>query len=494
MEEQKKVLRILKFGLICRNMVDIGKPEIWLSQLEFDEKLQDIFGESTENFEIETKVFKQVCGLAINDIVHFKFPYIDYVENSQFNYFSEETLKKFISKNRDNCLQISVQGKFHKSGILQARYHKPYDKDENGYHIQTAIDMARLNLKKLAIHIPEKFCELLSIKELSKRNTIATIGNETWMIGSLKDFTSEILGPVLRAQLKKTIKIADIRDTRCMSSTLIQIYKTDPICNNINEFIQVEQYGKEIRGLGSLDSGYHTRHADVITKSFEHNLSNDEEAAVFTFGLSDLLLFNETFKEIVHETQNSKKIQTEYAAILYNTTHYSCILDWVYLEKYLIDIYSDLFLRKISQKNTRPEQMLQIQKQSMNDLIAYQTEITPYPSRQEFLTQVRIAHKIPELQEKFERKRDLSTDYVIQEYTLRTNKTMQFINVFMAATACFSLMEVILTICEQSKENITFWSWITIALFLSIIFIVLLVNKIVKLRLRKKLTSQNIKL
>jgi len=203
MEEQKKILRILKFGLICRNMVDIGKPEIWLSQLEFDEKLQDIFGESTENFEIETKVFKQVCVLAINDIVHFKFPYIDYLEDSTLNYFSEETLKKFIQKNRDNRLQISVQSKFHKSGILQARYHKPYDKDENGYQIQTAIDMSRLNLKKLAIHIPEKFCELLSIQELQKRNTIATIDNETWIIGSLKDFTSEILGPVVRAQLKK---------------------------------------------------------------------------------------------------------------------------------------------------------------------------------------------------------------------------------------------------------------------------------------------------
>jgi hypothetical protein len=139
-------------------------------------------------------------------------------------------------------------------------------------------------------------------------------------------------------------------------------------------------------------------------------------------------------------------------------------------------MYSRLLSQAIARESTTPEQMLEIQQQSMRDLIAYNSGITPYPSREEFLEKARVAHRIPELQEKLEKKRDVATEYVIQEYTLKTNKSIQLVNIFISATAAFGLMEVILTI--SYRDNKIFWGIMTFLLFAFMIVLLWGMNKI----------------
>ena len=114
----------------------------------------------------------------------------------------------------------------------------------------------------------------------------------------------------------------------------------------------------------------------------------------------------------------------------------------------------------------------------------YTAGITPYPSREEFLEKARLAHRVPELQEKIEKKRDLATDYVIQEYTLRTNKAIQLVNIFVSATAAFGLMEVILSISQQQTSKV-FWGGITAAMFIGVLVFLSVSSKIVLSKSRR---------
>ncbi|NUM36241.1 MAG: hypothetical protein HUU50_16995 [Candidatus Brocadiae bacterium] len=458
----KENLKIHSFAVILRNIIDLGKPQMpdFFEQEEAEELFSEVLEKKTEWFEVIKYVFGQVCTLAKKDIVHLEFPCVQLLDLPKVYYMEDAEVLKNFEKNPLHTAQIYLS--IHRSGVLQTNIHIRFENEE-GYSVQQAIDLARLNLRTLAIQIPENLAKKVEISQ--KEDRIRWIQSEkgTFLVASLKDLTTELLRPVVCQILQKKGSLNPIRDNRCISSTLVQVYKTSPECKSIEKFVEIGNYGKEIRGLGSLDRSYEGRSDAIVEQSF-CNLSVDEEVGVFTFGLSDLMLFDTHFGDIVEKSFKEKSFKDPYAVVLYNSSHYSCLLEWVYLEKYLIDLYSRLLSQSIAREKTTPEQMLIIQKQSMHDLIAYQSGITPYPSREEFLEKARNAHRIPEMQEKLEKKRDLATDYVIQEYTLRTNKSIHLVNIFVSASAVFALMQVILEI-QQVGSNKSIWGIVTTILF-----------------------------
>ncbi len=472
-------LKIMDFAVIIRNVVDLGKPKSFFGKERSSEIFKDIIADSTEYFETMHYVFSQVCSLSKYDMIHLELPEIQMLQRSRILYENEDTIIQAFAKGP--CYTAQVYPSLHRSGALITNLHIRFQ-SEAGYSIEDAIELARLNLRTLAIKIPEKLCK--GFQWDTKLEHIRWIQRPegTFLIGNLKDFTSELLRPLFINALSKTIELNPLRDHRCISSTLVQVYKTNPPCDSIREFTDVKNFGKAIRGLGCLDRNYETRSDDIVAESFSHDLASDEEVAVYTFGLSDLMLLDTSFEQTVDETFKSKKMKDRYAAVLYNTCHYSSLLEWVYLEKYLIDLYSVLLSREIAGENTTPEKMLALEKQTMHDLIAYRSGITPYPSREEFLEKARQAHRIPELQEKLEKKRDLATDYVIQEYTLRTNKSIQLVNIFISATAAFGLMEVVLSISNQPDEKHVFWGIVTSILFVITLSLLWGVSKILMAR------------
>ena len=472
----KQDIKIHSFAVILRNIVDLGKlQEIeFLTQEEAESLFEEILEKETEWFHVTKDVFGQVCTLAKKDIVHLELPPIRILDIPKLYYLEDAKILENFEKNPLHQAQIYLS--LHRSGVLQVNIHIRFEKEE-GYGVKEAIELVRLNLRTLAIEIPQKLCQKKEFFKSQEHLRWIQKDNRTFLVGSLKDLSTELLRPLLCKYLEKKARLHPVRDHRCIASTLVQIYKTSPVCESIEKFIEIGNYGKEIRGLGSLDRSYEARTEAVVEQSFS-NLSVDEEVGVFTFGLSDLMIFDTHFNQVVEEMYKEKAFKNSYCAVLYNSAHYSCLLEWVYLEKYLIDLYSRLLSQSIARENTTPEQMLLIQKQSMNDLIAYQSGITPYPSREEFLEKARVAHRIPEMQEKLEKKRDLATDYVIQEYTLRTNKSIQLINIFISATAAFGLMQVILTI-EQIGSAKSFWGLITAILFLITLMILWGVHRLI---------------
>ena len=470
-------LKILDFAVIIRNMVDLGKPDQFFKQDRAQEIFQEISGKETELFRVGNQVFRQVCSLAYQDIVHLELPDVQLLDYPKLSFMEDDKVIELFEKGPLHT--INIWSALHRTGVLQSNMHIRFQKT-SGYDVDEAIELIRLNLRPLAIKIPDQLCGKVEL--VAKDHKVRWIQSDkgTFLVGSLKDLTSELLRPLFIKYLRP-FKLQPLRDHRCISSTLIQIYETNPACKSIEKFVRADCYGKELRGLGALDRSYQARTEAIIHDSFLNDLSVDEEVGVFTFGLSDLIIFDASFSEIVKDMYQQRKFADPYGVVLYNSMHYSCLLEWVYLEKYLIDLYSRLLSRSIAKEKTTPEQMLDIQKQSMHDLIAYQAGITPYPSREEFLEKARDAHRVPEMQENLEKKRDLATDYVIQEYTLRTNKSIQLVNIFISATAAFGLMEVVLSI-EQGNGDKMMWGILTAALFLMTLLILWGINKVLMLR------------
>ena len=466
-------LKIVDFAVILRNIVDLGKPQ----EACFDEEsaksvLQDVLTSNSEWFMVASDVAQRVCSLAKHDIIRLELPDIEVLDvgsnTKRLYYCSEEDIIQKLASGQLSKVNIALT--IHRSGVLLVNFHMRFQ-NSDGMPIDQAIENARINLRPLVMKLPvnqlfrpEVVSDEDKIKEDRGRFIVSNDAN--LFIGSLKDLVSEVIRPNLIKRLSSKFGLQPLRDHRCISSTLLQIYAMNPACDRIDTFVMPAQFGREIHGLGSLDRAYKNRSENMVTSALGNDLADDEEAGVFTFGLSDLIMFDSSLDKIVETTVQQKKYKDRYAAVLYNTTHYSCLLEWVYLEKYILDLYNRMLSRTIARKNTSPEEMLVIQKQTMHDLIGYKAGITPFPSREDFWEKARVAHRIPEAQEKFEKKRDLATDYVIQEYTLRTNKSIQLINIFISATAAFSLMQVIVNIWQPGLPGHKSW-WVlgTMVLF-----------------------------
>lgn len=463
-------LKILDFAVIARNLVDIGKPEETVEADKILLWLKEVITPESEYASVINQVSQTVCSLSKKDMVRFEFPALEILDLPRVHYLPDDEVKDIFYKNEKYLLNIYAA--LHNTGNLVANMHLRF-KDEQGISINKVIEYVRINLRTLAIKLPQNFSKYIDFEQKTlERIRFVRTSEENFLIGSLKDLTSEVLRPILIKLLKDKLDLDKPRSLRCLSSTLTQIYKTNPVCNRIENFVSPNTFGKELFGIGTMDRSYHERNSNLIEEVFSHNLSNDDELGVFTFGLSDLMIFNQDFDDIVRMTSKKKQFKDSYSSVLYNTTHYSSLLEWVYLEKCIIERYNQLLSHAISNEKTTPEKMLSLQKQSMHDLISYKAGITPYPSREEFLEKARVAHRIPEFQEKLEKKRDLATDYIVQEYTLRTNKSIQLVNIFVSGTATFGLIEVALSISEQEQGRQLTWWLLTIGVFVtSLVFL-----------------------
>lgn len=484
-------LKILDFAVIIRNKVDIGRPKAWSEQTR-DKTLQELKSIIPQENELAValeKVFTAVCSLSKNDMIRFELPEIELFGDRMYHKTDQEA-QDIIA--REKPIKVQVFPAIHRSGVLIANFHIRFQNSQ-GFSTEDAIEYTRTNLKSVAIKIPEKFVSHIDIREKfsaieeKEKEELRFIKKDggLYLIGSLKDYTSFILRPIIR-KLLKNLEMENVFLSRCISSTLTQIYKTSPECDNIDAFTSIDQYGVNILGIATMNKNY-KQLSTQVAKGFSESLSSDQEFAVYTFGLSDLLICNSSMKEVTSSIQKQKHFKQEYTAVMYNTMHYGILLEWIYLEKFIIDHYNRLLSHSISSEKTSPEEMLSLQKQSMHDLMVYKVGITPYPSREEFLEKARIAHRIPELQEKLEKKRDLAMDYVLQEYTLRTNKSIQLVNLFVSATAAFGLMEVILSISDQETGR-AFWAGLTVILFISVVIFLSISSKFIASRKNRSIS------
>lgn len=473
-------IKFIDFAVIIRNIVDIGRPEEFPKPEKAIEIFKEISAPTTESLEIITAVFNQVCSLSKYEMIHLELPALRFVQRPKIFYDADDKIVDYFNNNLDQALQVYLT--LHRSGALIVNFHL-HLKNVDGYSMDTALNIVRMNLTTIAVEIPAQLAEKITIKQDQERPRWIIRPQGKFVVLTLKDFASECIKPIIVDVLSEFTDIDDIRDNRCISSTLIQVYKTEPPCQNIQEFVTPEKFGREIRGIGCLDRCYLAHPDSLIKESFAHDLATDEELSVYTFGLSDLILCETSFDQVVDETFRTKKIRDRYSAVLYLTTHHSCLLEWVYLEKYLIDLYSSLLSKEIAQYNVTPEKMLELQKLSMHDLIEYRSGITPYPSREEFLEKARQSHRIPDLQERLEKKRDLATDYVIQEYTLRTNKSIQLVNISISATAAFSLIQVLVSIYSPiSPVDYDAWFLATGGTFIATLILLWCLNKLIMRR------------
>lgn len=299
-------LKILDFAVIVRNIIDLGKIHKFEKDKVEDilQLFKDISPETSEHFEISNYVFQRVCTLARYDLIRMELPPIEIIDERKIYLWDDEKVVNAFKEKKS--YKVEVFPAIHRTGVVMVNMHLHFD-THGGYEVTKAIELTRINLRTLAIKIPDILVKDLSLGQNEERFRWVQNEEGTFLVGTLKDFTSELIRPLFQKLLKKKYLIDSIRDYRCISSTLIQIYKTNPPCKSIDDFIEIDNYGKEIRGLGSLDRAYHSRTDVAIYDSFSNNLSADEEAGVFTFGLSDLMLFDSSFQTVVDEVYQKEK-------------------------------------------------------------------------------------------------------------------------------------------------------------------------------------------
>lgn len=477
-------VKIVDFAAITRSLLDLGKPqEPFHRGKAIAEALQDLFLiPETERFTVCKKVAQQVCSLAESDMLRMEMPPLEIVDKPKLYFLPDDKIGQVFVQEKKHTAYLDIA--LHRSGVLLLNMHMRFT-DPCGIDVSAAIEDVRMNLRQVAIKIPERLASLDIPKMREDRCRYVSGDEGSFFVGTFKDFASEIVRPLFIERLKYKFDLQPLRDNRCISSTLVQIYRTDPECTSVSEFLRPDRFGREMRGVGTMDRNYESRNESVVVESFAGDLSADEEAGVYTMLLSDLIIFDSTFDKLVQSKVDTNEYRDPYSAMLYYTTHYSCILEWVYLEKYLINLYNRMLSRTAVQAETSPEMMLSIQKESMHDLIGYKAGITPYPSREDFWEKARIGHRIPDAQEKMEKKRDLATAFVLQEYTLRTNRSIQLVNIFISATATFGLMEVILSIAQE-KTGKVYWGICVVLLFAGMLFLLWGMNKLFMALARKK--------
>jgi hypothetical protein len=300
------------------------------------------------------------------------------------------------------------------------------------------------------------------IKQISEKD------NQVLLVSNLKNFGSYLLREYIRKKINASFlgkDFGEVRMDKCTSTTLIEIYKTNPPCDSA-EFLKIEKYGRELRGVGSMDQAYQNRADHLVMSTFESNFSDDEEMSLYLMGLSDFLIYNKKLEEVLPEEKRRLQTSSDYLATKYISYHYESLLDWVYVEQTLIRMYDLLLSRSMARESIRPEEMLSLQKNSMQDLIEYSDGITPFTTRADILEKARVMYRIPEDQEKLEKKRDMVTEYVMQEYSLRTNKGIQILNLIISATITFELMQLILQIAESKSPS--FWSSASALIFVGL--------------------------
>ncbi|MEK7486906.1 MAG: hypothetical protein AABZ60_21485, partial [Planctomycetota bacterium] len=265
-------LKILDFAVILRNLVDLGKPEVSITEERVLPLIQDIIVQETEYGGVIKQVSQTVCSLSKKDIVRFEFPSMEILDLPRVHFLSDNEVINAFHENPHYTLTTCAA--LHITGNLVANMHLRFTSKE-GIPVSRAIENIRINLRTLAIKLPECFIKKLDFdKKTADRFHFVHTDAETFLVGSLKDLTSEVLRPILIRCLKDKLGLDEPRSLSCLASTLTQIYQTNPICESVEKFVSPHHFGNAMFGIGTMDRSFEERPVTLIQESFSHNLSN----------------------------------------------------------------------------------------------------------------------------------------------------------------------------------------------------------------------------
>lgn len=420
-----------------------------------------LVGAETPLFTSLQQVALRVCSLVGNRQLILPLRSVDVAALPRADQLSADEVRAQLPELAWRTLRVSLL--LHQSGVACLRYEARFD---DGLDVEAAVAAARLGLETLVIRTPAGFARELP-EHVTWVKPVVTEGEQRVWVGSLRDVSSHLLRGQLRDALSAVLptRFGEVRSHKLINTTLIEITDAPAIADK-RAATRIESLGRELRGIGSLDVAYATRADQLINEAFSEDLSHDEELGLYLLGASELVLFDQTAKPVL-ESESARLGTDPYLASRYISGHYACLLEWIQLERFLIGMYDSLMSRSMT-RDVSPDEMLALQRSSMQDLLEYGEGITPYATRAACLEHARQLYRLGDEQQRLEKKRDVVADYVMQKYSLRTNNGIALLNLIVSATVAFEVIQLGLAISESSAPL----PWAAAS---SVFFIVLLV-------------------
>lgn len=456
-------LRVRDMTVTWRHALDVGALGLteFQGRRELERRLEDAGAIVAPDpvFEQQRKVSYRVCSLVAHKALILQLPGLELACVDGAEDRSNADLAA-LTDLAWTPLRISLL--LHQSGVALIKYTARF---EESLSTPDAVARIRLGLQALLLRGPARYAnEQLGERERQWVRTIGEDGDQvTWCAG-LRDFSAHVLRHYLQTQLGPQLEtpFGAPRTTKVYSTTLIEIDQTEPRCEALNDFVAIERHGRALRGVATMDQAYPTRADQLVAESFAEDLSQDEELGLFLLGLSDLVLYTTRADEAWPHERERLGLADDYVAARYIAGHYACLLEWLYVERYLIEMYDRLLSRSMT-RDLMPEEMLRLQRSSIQDLLEYGEGITPYATRAAIRERAREVLRLPEEQERLEKKRDVVADYVMQKYSLRTNRGIGLLNIIVSATVAFELVQLVMAIAESRRPAV--WSLVSALLF-----------------------------
>lgn len=460
-------LRVSDLTVTWRHCLDLGG----LEQTEFTKKealeksLIEARGAAAPDaiYAAQRGAGARVCGLVAHRCFDFALPAIEVARLDRVEDLSNDVVAARAGELAWMTLRASVL--LHHSGVALVRYTARFAEPRD---VRTAIRDIRLDLDTLVIRTPAGLAvgQLDASQKVWVRRIADGDGRTTW-VALLRDFTAHVVKDVLRATIGPLLQapFEPVRSTRVLTSTLIEVDQLDPACPDLGAYSVA--HGRALRGIATRDLAYTTRAPDLVAAALRHNVSQDEELGLFLFGQSDLLVYTELARRVLPVERARLGLADDYAVARYIAAHYASLLEWVHIEQYLIELYDRLLTRSMT-RDLLPEDMLSIQRRSMQDLVEYGEGVTAFATRAAFREHARDALGLGDKQERLEKKRDMVADYVMQKYSLRTNRGIQMLNLVISATIAFELMQLAMQIVASNRP--VAWTAASAVVFAGFIF------------------------
>lgn len=228
-------LHVLDMSVTWRNILDLGILSVnyFKNLKELEKKLvqDEIIPNPDEQFSTLAKVSQTVCSLISNKKLFVPLFPIEIIALPNIERLSVEKIKKGIEKS--TWEQISIHLLIHKSGVGMFKYLSHCDQKQT---IQEAIRTVRKGIQSLVIKIPNSYywdIEKDTIKVIEKGE------KETTLVTNLRDLSTFFLNKYVREKFTAQHlggSFGDPRSSRCISTTMIEVYQMDPSSGSLRNF------------------------------------------------------------------------------------------------------------------------------------------------------------------------------------------------------------------------------------------------------------------
>lgn len=238
------------------------------------------------------------------------------------------------------------------------------------------------------------------------------------------------------------------------------LVNSSPQCQKINSF--VETYKTELKSISDMDIVGYTRAIETVQDRFNQNYSIDSEVGVYLGHRAGTVIFEWPKIEdwfTYAERRYYQGVEDKLILSLEIYQHYLVFIEWLLIEEssirgYLQRLNSLIRFSYISVKN-----IISKKRQMLKELEEFRDMSTSFDYGTRIIGDLSKSRRVDQLQERFERKRAIVKEIVIDSENWRLQTLMSVLSVVLLASLFLELVEIplqYLNIAPGSTEWVSY--------------------------------------